>query len=95
MICVVGTLKSKEGQGAEFEAVFRELAAKVIANEPGASVYQLMKSRTEPDTYKVVEIYKDDEAIKAHGKSDHFRELGRKLGEFLDGRPELEFFDGV
>ncbi|HEV2366150.1 MAG TPA: putative quinol monooxygenase [Caulobacteraceae bacterium] len=95
MIGIVATLKVQEGKGAEFEAVFKELAAAVRKNEPGNQLYQLTKSRAEPNTYKVLELYKDQEALTAHGSTDHFRELGRKMGPCMAGRPEIEYLDTV
>lgn len=95
MIGVIAVLKVQEGKGSEFEAVFLELAAKVRANEPGNVFYQLTKSRTEADTYKVLELYKDQDAMTAHGGSDHFKDLGRKMGAFLAGRPDVEYLDSV
>ena len=95
MIGIVATLKVQEGKNEEFEAVFRELAAKVRANEAGALLYQLTKSRTEPTTYKVLELYKDQDALTAHGQSDYFRELGRKMGPCMAGRPDVEYLDAI
>ncbi|HWA62014.1 MAG TPA: putative quinol monooxygenase [Caulobacteraceae bacterium] len=94
-IGIVATLKVKDGEGAGLEAVFRELAAKVRANEPGNICYQLTKSRTDPNTYKVLELYKDQDAVAAHGQSAHFREMSPKMGPFLAGRPEIEYLDGA
>ena len=95
MIGIVAVLKVQEGKGPEFEAVFLELTAKVRANEPGNLLYQLTKSRTEANTYKVLELYRDQDAVAAHGSSDHFKDLGRKMGAFMAGRPEIEYLDGV
>ena len=95
MIGIVATLKVQEGKNAEFEAVFAELAGKVRANEPGNLLYQLTKSRADPNTYKVMELYKDQAAIDAHGVTDYFRELGRKMGPCMAGRAEVEMLDGV
>jgi quinol monooxygenase YgiN len=95
MIGIVAVIRVQDGKGADFEAVFLELTAKVRANEPGNLVYQLTKSRTEANTYKVLELYKDQEAATAHGGSDYFKELGRKMGAFMAGRPEIEYLDGV
>ena len=86
MIAVVATIKTKPGQGAEFEAVARELAAKVNAEEPGCKLYQLCKA-AEPDTYVFMERYADEEATKAHRASEHFKTYGRQMGEFMDGAP--------
>ena len=95
MIGIVATLKVQEGKGPDFEAVFLELAGKVRANEPGNLLYQLTKSRKDANTYKVLELYKDQDALSAHGQTDHFKDLGRKMGAFLDGRPDIEYLDAV
>ena len=95
MIGVVAILKVQEGKGAEFEAVFLELVAKVRANEPGNLLYQLTKSRANANTYKVLELYRDQDALTAHGGSDYFKDLGRKMGAFMAGRPEIEYLDAI
>ena len=95
MIGAIAILRTKEGTGADFEAVFAKLAAAVRANEPGNLVYQLCRSRTEPGVYKVLEVYKDDEAVAAHRASPHFKELGAALGPFMTGRAEVEQLDAI
>jgi len=95
MIGVVAMIKVKPGSGPEFEAICKELAAKVRANEAGNLLYQLTKSRTEADTYKFLELYKDQDALSAHGQTEYFKDLGRKMGAFMAGRPEVEYLDAV
>ena len=95
MIGVVATLKVQDGKNAEFEAIFGELAAQVRANEPGALMYQLTKSRTDPNTYKVLELYKDQDALTQHGQTDYFRAIGARMGPCMGGRPEVEYLDAV
>lgn len=94
-IGIVATIKVQEGKNAEFEAVFKDLAAQVRANEKGNLFYVLTKSRTDPNTYKVLEGYADQDALAAHGQSDHFKAAGPKMGPCLAGRPEVEYLDGV
>ena len=94
-IGVIATLIVAEGKNAEFEAVFAALAAQVRANEPGNLAYALTKSRTDPQTYKVLEIYADQDALTHHGGTDYFKAAGPKLGPCLGGRPEIEYLDGV
>ena len=95
MIGIVATLKVQDGKNVEFEAVFAELSEKVRANEPGNLLYQLTKTRTDPNTYKVLEMYKDQDAVAAHGVTDYFRALGAKMGACLAGRPDVEMLDAV
>lgn len=95
MIGIVATLKVQIEKAAEFEAVFVELTATVKANEPGCLVYQLTKSRTEPGTYKVLELYTDADAVKAHGQTDYFKAAGAKMGPTMAGAPVIEYLDAV
>lgn len=95
MIAVIATLKVKDGAADEFEAVFRELAGKVRAQEPGNHLYQLARARETPRTYRVLELYRDQEALTAHVGSEHFREIGRRMGAALDGRPTVEYLDAI
>jgi quinol monooxygenase YgiN len=95
MLGIVATIKVQDGKGADFETVFGKLAAKVRANEPGNLLYQLTRSRTEANTYKVLELYKDEEALAHHRGTDHFREIGPQMGPFMAGRPEIELLDAV
>ncbi len=94
-IGVVATLKAQAGKEAEFEAIFRDLAAQVRANEPGNTLYQCFRSKKDAGTYVVMEIYESDEALKAHGKSDHFRAAGPKLGAVLGGAPDIHYMEPV
>ncbi len=96
MIGVIAVLKVKEGSYQAFEDGFRALAAKVKANEPGNVVYQLTKSRTEPGTYKVLELYADEAALKHHSQTDYFKAAGAEVfAPVLAGRPEVEYLDAV
>ena len=92
---IIATLRIQPDKTAEFEAFFTELAKQVRANEPGNIAYQLTKSRTEPNVYKVLEVYKDQEALTHHGGTDYFKAAGPKFGAVLAGRPEIEYLDGV
>ena len=90
MLGVVATIKVQDGKGPDFEAVFLRLQAEVRANEPGCKLYQLTRSQANANTYKVLEIYQDDAALAHHGGTDYFRGIGREMGPFLAGRPEID-----
>jgi quinol monooxygenase YgiN len=89
MIGIVATLKVKPGMEKEFEAVARELVSKVRAGEPGCLLYALCRSET-PGTYVFMERYADQAAVDAHRGTDYFKALGRKMGEYMDGRAEVQ-----
>ncbi len=94
MLGVVATIKVKAGMEKEFEAVAKELVAKVNANEPGCTLYALHHGES-PGTYVFMERYADQAAVDAHRASEHFKTLGRKMGEYMDGRAEVLRLRGV
>ena len=57
--------------------------------------YQIYKDRDETLTYIVMEHYIDQESVDLHGKSDHFRASGPKLGECIEGRPIIKHLDAI
>ena len=95
MIGVVVTLEVQDGKQADFESVFKDLMAKVHANEPGCLWYQLFKSKKSATTYTVLEQYASQEALDAHGKTDYFLAAQGGLGACLAGAPNIEMFDIV
>ena len=88
MLAVIATIKVKPGMESQFEGVAKQLVAKVNANETGCKLYQLHKGEAAA-TYYFIERYVDDEAVKAHRGSDHFRSLGKEMGAFMDGAPQI------
>jgi quinol monooxygenase YgiN len=95
MIALVATLRTNEGKDEQFEAVFREAMAAAKAEEPGCLLYQLVKSRTEPNTYKVLELYKDQDALSVHAKGEKMRAAFGKMGGLLAGRAEIDTLDAI
>lgn len=88
MIGIVATLRIKPGMEKDFEAVAKELVAKVKANEPGCKLYALHHAEA-PYTYVFMERYADQAAVDAHRATDYFKALGKKMGEFMEGREVL------
>jgi quinol monooxygenase YgiN len=95
MIGVVATMKVKPEQVEAFEAAMGELVKATRANEPGVKVYQFCRSKKEPTTYVVMELYQDQPTLDAHMKSDHFRAAGPKLAPCLADRPVLDMYDAI
>ena len=93
MIGVIAKLNVKEGKEAEFEAAFGKLIDAVRANEPANHLYTLCRN---PDGgYTVMELYDNDEALAAHGKSAHFKECNVPLVPLVAGAPEVIRMDVV
>jgi quinol monooxygenase YgiN len=94
MIGVIATLKIKPGMNKQFEEIATKLVAAVRANEPGNKLYALHRT-DDAETYIFLERYVDQAAIEAHRAQPHFKELGKKMGEFMAGRPDVKVLQEV
>ena len=92
---VIATIKVLEGKNSEFEATFSELAKQVLANEDGCVFYALHRSKSDAQTYKVLEQYKSADDLKAHGKTEYFIAANQKLTGLVAAAPDIEVLDGV
>ena len=89
------TIKVLPGKGQEFETEFAKQAANVAKFEKGNQLYKLYKSRTEPDTYIVMEIYDDKAAVEFHGKNGHMDLTRPIVRPLIDGPMTIISCDGV
>lgn len=93
MIGVIAKLNVKPEMAEKFEDVFLTLSDAVQQNEPGNILYQLCKD--EDGTYIVLEMYESEEALTAHGQSDHFKAAGAGFKGLMGGPPEVKRMPAV
>ena len=89
---IVAFVKVKQGQEVMFEEAALQLVEAVTTNEPGCLLYTLNKAN-EQLTYVFMERYQDEAAVAAHQGSDHMKTLGRQMGAFIDGRPDIIYME--
>ncbi len=94
-IGVIARVKIVAGKGAEFEAAFAEQAKAVRANEPANKLYQLVRSREDPDAYVVMELYDDDAALEAHRAAPHMVANRPRMAPLIAERTIVEVYDAV
>ena len=63
-------------------AAARTVGAESAAKEPGVVCIFPMQRKESPTTIRIVEIYRDEEAYKAHLQTPHFR-------AYKDGTPHM------
>lgn len=95
MIIAIATIRVKAEKVADFERVTGALEAAVLENEEGCLVYSLTKSRTEPLTYKNVEIFQDQAALDLHVKADYFLAALGPMRECVSAPSHVEFLDSI
>ena len=94
-IGVIATIKVQAGKNQDFENEFTKLVEQVLANEEGCTFYALNRSKSDPQSYKVLEQYSTAQALQAHGNTDYFKAANAVLGSMVAAAPEIEILDGV
>jgi quinol monooxygenase YgiN len=95
MIGVVATVYILEDKIAEFENLARGLETNVKQHEPGCLVYRMAKSRTRPNTYVNMEIFRDQAALDQHQAAEYFQTALGGYAACLSGAPDVEYFDTI
>lgn len=93
MPSIVAKIKAKEGKESELEAILKDLAGKVHANEPNTLAYILHKDKKDSRTFVFYEKYKSEDDVKTHGSSEYFKEAGKKMASCMDGKAEIQFLE--
>jgi quinol monooxygenase YgiN len=94
-ITVIAKLKVQPGKDAEFEAAAKQMIATVKESEPNTLTYILHKNTKDATEFVYYEVYQDQAALDAHGKTDHMKAFGGKIGALLAGRPEISILQEV
>jgi quinol monooxygenase YgiN len=89
-VTLIAKIKAKQGSEGQLEAAFHDMIKKVRAAEPGCQAYILHKANDDPTKFVWYETYADQAAFDNHRKTEHMKEMGGRIANLLDGRPEIE-----
>jgi quinol monooxygenase YgiN len=96
LITIVAKLQANAGKEDELREVLTEMIENVKTHEAsGVPVYSLHVADNDPTLFLFYEQYASAEALEAHGKTDHMRAMGSKLGGLLAGRPVIERYTQI
>lgn len=89
MITFIANLRVPAENAAAFEDLMTHVTAMTLQNEPGVVHYSFAKSVDEPESYVVVEVYRDQAACNSHGETEWVQESIPKYLSLIDGLPQL------
>ena len=81
-LCVRFTLR--EGAAEAFDALVREAAAAVLAQEPGTLVYACNEVEGAPNQRVFYELYADGNAFEEHGRQPHVRRFLSECRQYTE-----------
>jgi quinol monooxygenase YgiN len=95
-VAVVLTAKwlAKDGEETRVRGFLEQLTGPSRA-EPGCLYYQPCQDPENPRSFLIFEIYEDQDAVAAHGKTEHFERLGLSGAiPLLDSRERI-FYETI
>jgi quinol monooxygenase YgiN len=90
MITFITHLKVRPENGPVFEALMTQVRDMTRQHEPGVAYYDFGKSVDKPDTYVVIEIYRDALAHAAHMKNDWVTESIPQSRRLVEGEFNIQ-----
>jgi quinol monooxygenase YgiN len=85
MITFITHVRVSPQNAAAFEALMTDVCAKVRENEPGVVHYSFAKGVGDPGTYVVIEVYRDEAALRAHAETDSVKASVPKVSLLVEG----------
>lgn len=89
MITMITHMRVRPENASAFEALMTDVCARVREHEPGVPWYAFARSADLPDTYVVVEVYRDAAAHAAHMASDWVKESLPITARLIEGKFEI------
>ncbi len=89
-IALIVEFSIKPGSHAAFDAIIREHAAKTKQEEPGCMRFDVLqpmgKDGADLSKLCLVEVYKDDDAFKAHGANPRLAKVREAYTDLISDR---------
>jgi quinol monooxygenase YgiN len=93
-VALVAKMTAASGKRDELVEAFGPLY-EAVAGEEGTEIYALHLDATDADVVWFYELYRDGDALAAHGGSEAMKAMGGAFASLLAGRPELIFLTPV
>ena len=88
MIFITAKFPVKPEHADVWPEISREFTEKTRAEE-GCLFFQWARSLADPDTYILIEAFRDDEAGGKHVQSEHFKKATAELPAYLARTPDI------
>jgi quinol monooxygenase YgiN len=92
VITFVAQMKVRPENAAAYEMLLTTVRDQTLANEPGVAWYSFGKSADEPDSYVVIEVYRDAAAHAAHMRTEWVIASIPKSRALVDGQFDIRQF---
>lgn len=90
MIVIQAVVRAKPGKGDECAAVFAEMCP-VRRAEPGNLAWVALRSSADPDEFRFLEVYRDNDALAEHLRLTAGDDFKARLAPLVEGPPTPSF----
>ena len=94
MLNVAATMKTADGKGDVLEQEFKKFLPKFLS-DPGLITYIVHRALDDPNKFFIYEKYENNEALKVHSSTPHFKEFSGAIAPLLAGRPEITLYRDI
>ena len=84
------SIVAKDGEGDAVAAILAEITPPSLA-EPGIKVFLPYRSPTDPNSFFIYELYRDELAWKEHQETEHFRRLIPEIVKRVSKRERVPY----
>lgn len=92
MIGILMHVSTKPGRDDEFAALVTQLQADVRANEPGVTIFQVMRDEEDATRFVFVEVFADAAAHAAHPDMPYHKAMSAAGWDCVLGQPDIRRF---
>ena len=86
MRAIIAYLTAKPGKEAEFREQMTAQAKRCLANEAGCLQFDVVQDPKDTTRFVMLEVYRDDAAVKAHQDSQHYKDFRPVVAELVADR---------
>jgi quinol monooxygenase YgiN len=94
MIKIIAKMPVQPDKIPAFQALAKELVAKSAAEEGNVS-YSLNVSQADPNTFAIIECWKDQAAIDFHNNTPHFTTLLPQMSALCSSEVIIDLYDEI
>jgi quinol monooxygenase YgiN len=87
---LVVELEIEASQLEQFKAAIKENGETAVRAEPGCLGFNAVFEKENPTRVRLFEIYKDDDAFKAHLETAHFKKYAETTKDMIKARKRIE-----
>lgn len=86
MLAIIVDFEALPGKGGEVRETLQTQARNSLEKEPGCRHFDVCADPDDPHRFFLYEIYDDEAAVDAHGKTPHYGEFRAAIDPLLKSR---------